>query len=637
MSTSSLGNIVGSTYVPADEEEEVREEGEDSQYEHVTLRSQFNDIVEAAASGLQEFEVEQIVGSRVKNGEVEYLVRWKNYSNRYNEWVAESNMNSKELLEEYNAAMMPNKVPVDWESDTVVRVGQAWLVPYGHGQLHQYCWVVYSRKGTLRCRDVHKPDCPVHQHHVNRVQHWITRFGISHRQMTTKSQPMYRLYSSSSSKPLSFKSIPWATAMAVKQHLHLQDFPDILSPTTTDILPQCKCGGIWESQDTVLHLGSLYTFSGIRRCTVMVRWCLTHKCRVDFDGSEWGIFNYSGKTLVGYDVLQEYLHCALASGMTFSSFCTKMTRGYRMTYGREYDFLGRSTFLKVYMAYAKLRTQPTDEPPCSICGRFPPVLQADATDLGMPLKFVLPTYRSVLPSAGALPCENRVLPFRERVLIASPEARRLLTTFVTGEPGKMVRTQWNKLLQLLHPANDSVADLLQHLLALHPGRDTLVHFHFAGVWTDILKVVGSHNSVTDLVRHAALPIAALLANGENVQLDGRMEHTLARSAPLVLKVYVHYGGWPAFANEFLQSIVMRCTAPFEECYAPIPEANILPQESAKLTGHWYASLPIDFAIFSTSTYICLNYIMVTNRFADLFGNDLAARSIHILCDNKYIY
>jgi hypothetical protein len=181
-----------------------------------------------------------------------------------------------------------------------------------------------------------------------------------------------------------------------------------------------------------------------------------------------------------------------------------------------------------------------------------------------------------------------VLPFRERVLIASPEARKLLTTFVTGEPTKLGRTQWNKLLQLLRPDNDPVANLLLHLLDLHPARDTLIHFHFAGVWTDILKVVGSHNSVTDLVRHACVPIATLLANGDNIQLDGRMQHTLAHAAPLLLQVYVHYGGWPGFANEFLRSIVARCVAPFEGCYAPIPEIEALPQESVKLVGHWYS-------------------------------------------------
>lgn len=46
-----------------------------------------------------EFEVEEILNKRLKNGNVEYLLKWKGFTSRYNSWVIESDANCQELIE----------------------------------------------------------------------------------------------------------------------------------------------------------------------------------------------------------------------------------------------------------------------------------------------------------------------------------------------------------------------------------------------------------------------------------------------------------------------------------------------------------------------------------------------------------
>ncbi|XP_014255481.1 chromobox protein homolog 5-like [Cimex lectularius] len=48
-----------------------------------------------------EYEVEKIVGHREKSGKTEYKIRWKGYSPSEDSWEEESNLNCKELINEY--------------------------------------------------------------------------------------------------------------------------------------------------------------------------------------------------------------------------------------------------------------------------------------------------------------------------------------------------------------------------------------------------------------------------------------------------------------------------------------------------------------------------------------------------------
>ena len=57
-----------------------------------------------------EYEVEKIKDKRIKNGKIEYLIKWLNYSDKDSTWEPIENMeNSKLLIEEYEKQNLQSK------------------------------------------------------------------------------------------------------------------------------------------------------------------------------------------------------------------------------------------------------------------------------------------------------------------------------------------------------------------------------------------------------------------------------------------------------------------------------------------------------------------------------------------------
>ena len=53
--------------------------------------------------GQPEYEVEEVLDSRLKKGKLEYLVKWSGYTDEYNTWEPVSNLeNSKEAIEDFH-------------------------------------------------------------------------------------------------------------------------------------------------------------------------------------------------------------------------------------------------------------------------------------------------------------------------------------------------------------------------------------------------------------------------------------------------------------------------------------------------------------------------------------------------------
>lgn len=50
---------------------------------------------------LPEYEVEEIIDKREKDGGIQYLVQWKGYSSEHNSWEPKEYLKCKELLEEF--------------------------------------------------------------------------------------------------------------------------------------------------------------------------------------------------------------------------------------------------------------------------------------------------------------------------------------------------------------------------------------------------------------------------------------------------------------------------------------------------------------------------------------------------------
>lgn len=193
--------------------------------------------------------------------------------------------------------------------------------------------------------------------------------------------------------PLSSTHI--SLSLSKQQRLNIRSFElnveDVFPENS--LLPEiCSCGAGWLSKDSFYCQGVLYTLGNRKLINVWCRKCKNNTCVHHYDGQQDCIFNYSGQSLISYDILIDYHSSLLTSQTSFTGYVKKINFMYKKIHSNLEDnlkFLSIATFekvshttitklltvlLQIYCAFASLLRSEELVFVCPICGPYPKVL-----------------------------------------------------------------------------------------------------------------------------------------------------------------------------------------------------------------------------------------------------------------------
>ena len=76
-----------------------------------TSKKDANTNEESESGSDAEFVVEKVIDKRIRQGKVEYLLKWRGYASDDNTWEPKDNLQCSELVEAYEKSHQKPKVP----------------------------------------------------------------------------------------------------------------------------------------------------------------------------------------------------------------------------------------------------------------------------------------------------------------------------------------------------------------------------------------------------------------------------------------------------------------------------------------------------------------------------------------------
>ena len=124
------------------------------------------------------------------------------------------------------------------------------------------------------------------------------------------------------------------------------------------------------------------------KCDVFLRKYGQNKCCLTYEGAEHAIHFLSRTTCAGDEIGWDFVTLVKTSKISFSAFCSDMSRRYRTNNILSVPFMSQVTFLKWFFSWIgqmKIDFRQHVDPWCKY---DPPKLACDGTHVGVTLKYL---------------------------------------------------------------------------------------------------------------------------------------------------------------------------------------------------------------------------------------------------------
>lgn len=241
----------------------------------------------------------------------------------------------------------------------------------------------------------------------------------------------------------------------------------------------CQCGAQFpDTLGTQVQSGTttLYTRMGAVHCICFDVPCNAGRCRLTYldAAQEEGIFFFTNQTAVAEEIGWDFVNRVMKSKISFTAFCTDMTRMYQTNNIMSGPFMSTPTFVSWFfgwLAAFKIDFRKEVDPWCS---HNPKILACDGTHIGVSLRNMRLEKPVTRPDVDTVlkPMHKRY----DRVLITNREAREHLRYLTKKKLGKYIKPKdvltveeqgRRSLYVLTHIAqigHDPLTDFIQHFV-----------------------------------------------------------------------------------------------------------------------------------------------------------------------------